>query len=211
VIDLYAITDDPTPPLPDVAGLSAVASHGLAIVCAPVASEGGELTPEVLWRHEEVVEALMEDRDLLPVRFGTRVEDETAAARALGERHRELARALDRVRGAVELSVRVMGDGPESPPPAEGASGAGYLRAKVRSAAAHEEVVRMVHDPLTANARASTQLGTTAPAELLRGAYLVERGRVNAFVDHVSRLQAAHPELRLLCTGPWPPYSFTES
>jgi hypothetical protein len=212
VIDLYAITDDPGPPLPDVAELSAVASHGLAVVCAPVSSEAGELTPEVLWRHEEVVEALMEDRDLLPVRFGTRMEDETAAARALGERHRELARALDRVRGAVELSVRVIGEHEEDPPaPDDATSGADYLRARVRSAAAHEKVVAAVHDPLTADARASTQLAASAPGELLRAAYLVERGRVNAFVDHVTCLQAAHPDLRLLCTGPWPPYSFTES
>jgi gas vesicle protein GvpL/GvpF len=213
VIDLYAITDDPAPPLPDVAELSAVASHGLAVVCAPAAiSDARELTPEVLWRHEEVVEALMEDRDLLPVRFGTRVENETAAARALGERHRDLARALDRVRGAVELSVRVMGERPEEVPVLDDAtSGADYLRAKVRSAAAHEEVVQSVHDPLTADARASTQLASTAPGELLRAAYLVERGRVSAFVDHVTCIQAVQPELRLLCTGPWPPYSFTEA
>lgn len=213
MIDLYAITDDPGPPLPDLADLSMVASHGLAVVCAPVApSDGRELTPEVLWRHEEVVEALMEDRDLLPVRFGTRVEDETAAARALGERHDELARALDRVRGAVELSVRVMGEQPEEAPiPDDVTSGADYLRAKVRSAAAHEEVVKAVHDPLNADARASRELGASAPGELLRAAYLVDRGRVSAFVDHVTLIQAAQPELRLLCTGPWPPYSFTEA
>ena len=73
MIDLFAITDDPAPPLPTIAPLSAVASHGLALVCAPAAHV--EISPEVLWRHEEVVEALMEDRDLLPVRFGTRLDD----------------------------------------------------------------------------------------------------------------------------------------
>jgi Gas vesicle synthesis protein GvpL/GvpF len=210
VIDLYAITDDPAPPLPDVARLSAVASHGLAVVCAP--AEEGEITADVLWRHEEVVEALMEDRDLLPVRFGTRVDDETAAARALGERHQELASALDRVRGAVELSLRVVGERPASQPPAgEASSGAEYLRARGRSVAAHEEVVRTIHRPLSKDARASTELPAREPSsELLRAAYLVDRGRTRAFVDHVTCLQAAHPRLRLLCTGPWPPYSFTQ-
>jgi Gas vesicle synthesis protein GvpL/GvpF len=209
VINLYAITDDPAPPLPDVGPLSAVASHGLAVVCAP--AEDSELTPEVLWRHEEVVEALMEDRDLLPVRFGTRLDDETAAARALGERHRELAGALDRVRGAVELSLRMIGERPDDGDRASGAlTGADYLRAKARSAAAHEEAVRMVHRPLSGDARASTELPSREPAELLRAAYLVERDRVDSFVDHVTCLQAAHPHVRLLCTGPWPPYSFTE-
>jgi Gas vesicle synthesis protein GvpL/GvpF len=189
VIDLYAITDDPAPPLPEP--LSAVSSHGLAVVCGP--AEDGDVTAEVLWRHEEVVEALMEERDLLPVRFGTRVDDEAAAARALGDRHEDLAGALDRVRGAVELSVRVIGNG-----------GGDDLREKAATAA-------LVHGPLSQEARASTELIPRERSELLRAAYLVDRARVDSFVDHVARLQAANPRLRLLCTGPWPPYSFAET
>jgi hypothetical protein len=44
--------------------------------------------------------------------------------------------------------------------------------------------------------------------ELLRAAYLVDRVAVEAFVDVVRRLQETHSELDVLCTGPWPPYSF---
>jgi len=31
---------------------------------------------------------------------------------------------------------------------------------------------------------------------------------VDAFAAAVARLQDEHPELSILCTGPWPPYSF---
>jgi hypothetical protein len=208
VIDLFAITDDPAPPLPTVAPLSAVASHGLALVCAPAAHV--EVSPEVLWRHEEVVEALMEDRDLLPVRFGTRLDDETAAARALGERHQELASALDRVRGAVELSVRVLGeppDGPDAEAP-DPVTGADYLRAKAAAAAGARSALHSLHQPLASRARESKQLAARDRHELLRAAYLVDRSAVESFVEHVAQLQHANPRLRLLCTGPWPPYSF---
>lgn len=209
MIDLYAITDDPAPPLPDAPPLSAVATHGLAMVCAP--AEDVEVSAEVLWRHEEVVEALMRDRDVLPVRFGTRLEDETAAARALGERHRELAAALDRVRGAVELSVRMLGERPRNDAAATGrVSGADYLRAKARAVAAHEDALRAVHEPLARRARASKQRSARERNELLRAAYLVDRAAVDGFVELVSELQAANPSVRLLCTGPWPPYSFSE-
>jgi hypothetical protein len=206
VIQLFAITDDPTPPLPEVAPLSAVASHGLALVCAP--AEERALSPEVLWRHERVVEALMEDRDLLPVRFGTQLQGENAAACALAERHAELARALDRVRGAVEVSVRVLGDQPR-PRPSDSLSGAEYLRAKARSAAAEEAVSRTLHSPLASHARASAKLPTPDPAELLRAAYLVDRASLASFVECVQELEEANPDQRLLCTGPWPPYSFS--
>ncbi|MFL5826114.1 MAG: GvpL/GvpF family gas vesicle protein [Thermoleophilaceae bacterium] len=208
MIELYAITDDTGPPLPAVAPLRAVAIDGLAVVCAP--SGSGELSPEALWRHEEVVEALMEDRDLLPVRYGTRVDDDAAAAHVLEERHDDLLSALELVRGAVELSLRVQGDPVEPADPAPGDSGAEYLRSKASSAAARESAVHGLHAPLERSARASARRPARAPAELLRASYLVDREAVHSFVGDVAQLQRANPGLRLLCTGPWPPYSFTQ-
>ena len=207
MIELYAITDEEAPRLPPIAPLSAVASHGLAAVYAP-ADEELRVSPEALWEHERVVEALMEDRDLLPVRFGTRLEDETAAARSLEERHQEFAGALARVRGAVEVSVRVLGETPR-PQPSDSLSGAEYLRARARSAAAADEVSAAIHDPLSSRARASAKLPAPDPGELLRAAYLVDRDELSAFVQFVEELDAANPGLSVLCTGPWPPYSFS--
>jgi hypothetical protein len=209
VIELYAITDDPGPPLPDVAGLRLVPFDGLAAVCTP-ASEA-ELSPETLWRHEDVVEALMADRDLLPVRYGTRLDDEAAVARAMEGRRDELAAALERVRGAVELSLRVVAAGgapaPSPPHPAERTSGAEYLRIRAEAEASRDEAARALNDPLAALARESAQ-AQPRPPELFRAAYLVERGAIDSFVAEVGRLQGESPGLAILCTGPWPPYSF---
>jgi Gas vesicle synthesis protein GvpL/GvpF len=206
VIELYAITDHPTRPLPDVAPLWLVPSGDLAAVCAPAGD--GEVSADELWRHEEVVEALMADRDLLPVRYGTRLEDDAAAAHAIAARRDALATALDRVRGAVELSLRVV---PADAHAALGAAASGteYLRERARAAGALDRVATAVHEPLAALARASTSR-TIDPVEL-RAAYLVDRDAVEAFADRVAALQSEHPELRLLCTGPWPPYSFAEA
>ena len=46
--------------------------------------------------------------------------------------------------------------------------------------------------------------------DLLRAAYLVDRDGSAGFAAAVATHQRAHPHLRLLCTGPWPPYSFAE-
>jgi hypothetical protein len=198
VIELYAITAHPGPPLPEP--LHEVPEGDLAAICAP--AEEREVTADTLWRHEQLVEALMEDRDLLPVRFGTRLEDDAAAARTLAERRVDLELALERVRGAVELSVRAVlaepGEAPEDP--------ADYLRVKRRTSVA----AIAVHEPLAALARAEVQRTPRSPAEALRAAYLVDRGSVGAFARLVGRLDERHPELRLLCTGPWPPYSFAD-
>jgi hypothetical protein len=197
MIELYAITDDPAPPKPP---LRAVRSDGLTALCAP--AEQRELTAEVLWEHEAVVESLMEERDLLPLRFGTLVEDDAAAARAIEERREELRRSLDRVRGAVELAVRAEASAPKDLT-LEATTGAEYIRAKAR----RTDAARMLHEPLAFLARESVM---QPGPELLRAAYLVDREAVESFVGLVQRLQETHAGLRVLCTGPWPPYSFAQ-
>lgn len=219
MIELYAITDNPGPPLPDVAPLRVVPVNGLAAVCAP--AEDAEMSAETLWRHEEVVEELMADRDLLPVRYGTLLQNEGEVARAVEERRDELAAALERVRGAVEVSVRVLptgaGAGTPVPRAAAGraavpgaaASGAEYLRLRARATASQARTAQALNEPLAALARASAE-ARPRPPELFRAAYLVERHAVEPFTAEVARLQAASRGLSILCTGPWPPYSFTE-
>lgn len=205
MIDLYAITD--TVPA-QLEGLDAVRGDGLVALCGP-ATNNDDLTAGVLWRHEEIVEALMEQCDLLPVRFGTRVEDEQAAARVLVERRSELTRALERVRGAVELSVRIFSarEGDDGPP----AAGAEYLRWRTERERERLAVRARIHRALVLIARDSHEHAAQDPHELTREAYLVDRDRVEEFVERVVELEAANLELRLLCTGPWPPYSFTRS
>ena len=197
MIQLYAITDDPAPADPP---LFAVPCAGLVALCAPASDQ--EVTPAALWRYEEVVEDLMESRDVLPVRFGTLVADESAVVGAVEKRRSELVASLDRVRGAVELAVRARErEAPSRPEVAP--SGSAYLRAK----AARGDVARRLHERLADHARASVVL---SGSELLRAAYLVTRDDVDSFVALVAELQSDHAELDVVCTGPWPAYSFAE-
>jgi hypothetical protein len=199
VIELLAITDDPAPPPPP---LSVVRSGGLSAVCAP-APDAEDRTVDALWRREELLERLMRDRDLLPVRFGTVVRDEDGAMRAIEARRDELTARLDRVRGAVELALRVEPVEAGAVRAEAHASGRAYLQAKAGGARAAAQL----HEPLAELAReAVVQPGR----ELLRAAYLVDRGAVEAFVARVRELQRAHEDLAIVCTGPWPPFSFAE-
>lgn len=211
MIALYAITDHPSPPLPEGEPLGLVAGRDLAAVWAPAPE--GEVTAEMLWRHERVVETLMDDRDLLPVRYGTRLPDEAAAAKALEADHDQLAASLEKVRGAVELSVRALSTHqPEvtrrSALPA--ATGTEYLQTRAREAGAREVVARAVHEPLAAVARAHHLRPPSLPGEQLRAAYLIDRTEVASFSALVAELQHGNAALRLICTGPWPPYSFAQ-
>jgi Gas vesicle synthesis protein GvpL/GvpF len=197
VIDLLAIAEAGAEPPPPVV---AVDAGGVSVLCTASAGEAPDA--EALWRHEKLLEELMERRPILPVRYGTRVADEAGAAAAVAGRGAELAARLDRVRGAVELAVRALSTEEEAPLP-EPASGTEYLR--VRTARSH--VADGVHEALSSLARESR---TRPSADALRAAYLVDRDAVEGFVARVRELQREHPELAILCTGPWPPYSFAE-
>lgn len=210
MIALYAITRHPTPPVTAGHGMRVVSSGDLAMVCGPAITS--EITADALWQHEQIVESLMADRDVLPVRYGTCLPDDAAAAHAIEQNHATYAALLETVRGAVELAVRVFASADSPPPalpPAKSSSGTDYLRARARASDEESDASARVHEPLAAVARAATVARATRAGELLRAAYLVDRDATDSFAARVGELQTSNPQLRITCTGPWPPYSFT--
>lgn len=67
-----------------------------------------EATPRNVWRHERVLERLMQDRTVLPLRFGTICPDADALREFLVHSTNELLNDLGRVRGKVELALRIV-------------------------------------------------------------------------------------------------------
>ena len=212
MIWVYAICERPELRLPPVRGLAEAPLEGIAEGALLAVASRHEREPEepaldALWAHERVIEALMADRAVLPLRFGTRMPDADAVRTPLAARREHLLEALDRVRGRVELAVRaIQPEAVAAAPAAPAASGREYLRARLsirRSSAS-------LHEPLAALAVAARRWPELAPGELLRASYLVDQPAVAGFRSAVERLQREHPEAALLCTGPWPAYSFVE-
>ncbi len=207
MIYLYAITDRPGAGLPDPS-LREVAAHGVAAVFTE-ADLPVDPTPDALWAHEDVVERLMRERAVLPMRFGTRLADIDSLRALLEERAPSFCRTLDGVRGRVELSVRVAGGAADEGPGAA-ASGTDYMRARLEARRTAESVARAVHEPLAQLAERSTADPRPRAGGVLAGSYLVPGGQVDRFTEQVRALQDEHPALAVTCTGPWPPYSFVE-
>jgi len=237
---LYAITDHPDAPAPSGLGLEGVslctlAYRDIAAVASPLATAEVPPTEANLWRHEAVLEDLMADRTVLPVRFGTVLANEAAVQAALAAHYADFVASLARVRGQVELGLRVLWDDEEqrsrgageqgserdSPlhlrtsAPLLSGSGRSYLLARLeeeRQVRAWrqqaETLAAEIHAPLARLAAESTCKVLVTPRLLLTAAYLVERDRIAAFRREVEVLSAAHPALRFLCTGPWPAYNF---
>src|SRR5204862_7171797 len=116
---VYAITDVPQPPGVaglDGASLRAIGAGGLAAVVSQHEELRRAEEADELWAHERVVEAAMEQGAVLPMRIGSVVEDEAAVASLLRRRGQAFRDALARVRGAVELGVRLVIDAGDDEP-----------------------------------------------------------------------------------------------
>jgi hypothetical protein len=224
MIYVYAIVDSPRPIVTGVRGLEDKSLHvqpceGLAAVVSRDHAGRPEPSAENALRHEQVVEALMPRHAVLPARFGTLFRQQGDLGSTLRKFHDRLARGLDRVRGRVELGLRVLWqpnrrDAPAAAP-APGGSGRDYMVARLaeerrrrEQQQAAEQLADRLHAPLASLAAESTLKVLATPELLLSAAYLVDRDGAAGFRCAVERLGAEHEALRMLCTGPWPPYHF---
>ncbi len=224
MIYLYAITDQThLPPAPATGllgqALRLVEEAELRAVVSAIVPKEVQTNAEQVWAHEAVVEALMAHGAVLPVRFGTILEREAVVEALLRERAAVFRGDLARLAGCVELGLRaLLLDLPAPPAPepqANPSSGREYMlrrfataqalqvRRQQALAAAHE-----LHATLANYAVASVQREPTGERMLLSAAYLVRREEITRFREAVAALDATNAHLRLLCTGPWPPYHF---
>ena len=181
---------------------------GLELVVSVSAGELSEVTEEALLTHAGVVEELMaRSRAVLPARFGLAFTSEQKLEEAVETKAPALADGLARVHGCVELGIRVLGG--ESRQPSAELSGGEYMRARLAEATERERLSDELHRPLARLSRTSARFGG-ASGDLLHAAYLVPLENVGAFRDHLSSLEAAHSNVTMVCTGPWPPYTFAD-
>jgi hypothetical protein len=185
-------------------------------------------TAENVLLHEAVVEAMARTGPTLPVRFGTIFSDVGALERALRDRYDTLVADLGRVGDKVEMGLTVLADGADHPDTpneateldADGASANGgpgtrYMRARLavhrRDASRRKRAIALedsAAQELSAHIIERRSVVAPSPRLLLRAAYLLDPSSVPPFLRAIEKLRAAHDDVRVLVSGPWPPYSF---
>jgi hypothetical protein len=191
-------------------------------------------SPQQVLAHERVVEAVMANGTVLPLRFGTRLDNEQALIAAITARHGDLISAIHRVRGHVEMGLRVIPRSPAGPgaPPrhspksdrdseerardvggrgGERPTGRAYLLERLAEHRLAERSRREIQLPLTKLAKAHVLSSRISPPAILVASYLVCADEVKEFRARAAALADRVPEVQAFVTGPWPPYSFVDS
>jgi hypothetical protein len=213
MLHLYALAEHPAALAP-VQGIDgsplrlANISSAVDAVVSDVATQASQPSEDAILAHAEVIEQLaVVNEALLPARFGRGYAGRDALAEAIKDRDAQIREALERVRGCVEIGLRVF-DEAGGTNGAEGSSGREYMLRRLDEVRATERLAAELHERLAAAARASTSRVLATPQLLLSAAYLLPRAKVEPFQVAVEEAEHEWPDFTFVCTGPWPPYSF---
>jgi hypothetical protein len=165
-----------------------------------------------LRRHSAVIASVVDrGRDVLPVRFGTVVSGRSQLRRVVQARQEELSQALERVKGRVQMTVRVPIDEPRAAASGSAVRGASYLRARaaLERQRARNPLVRAIQRAAKPFVRASRVEWRAGPPALVSVHHLVARSRIEQYRDAVGQaMQARRAEGAV--SGPWAPFAFAE-
>jgi hypothetical protein len=151
---------------------------------------------------------------VLPVRFGTLVADDAALAEALAPRAPQLVRALGRVAGCEQMTLRVWGEvtaaGPS--PALSGGPGTRYLAGRRLTLERAQRVpelepARRRLEDLVREERAERH---DRPPLLATVQHLIPRGASGRYIDAIDAARESLRPWRVSVTGPWPTYAFVE-
>ena len=210
MIHVYAFAED-LRELPALDGIDGAPLEVRTVDGAAVVSRRSGTTDEGSLRahalvHGTIVEALAHRAaSVLPVRFGESSSDDDALDRAVRERLDRLQRRLARVRGCVEIGLRI-GE-PHEPQTRQPETGREYMLALQERAVAGHAAIEGLHRELAGLSR-EARLRQHGNEHV--GAYLVPRESLEGAQRTVRGFAGEHPGMTVLCTGPWAPYSFAE-
>lgn len=184
--------------------------------------------------HHEVVARVGRHTTTVPLRLATICRGRPGVQRMLAESGASIGEALERVEGAEEWGVKLYAQPePAGPPPTEAGtqsaagapSGRDYLRRRLTDRRAQADrsgrtrrAAEAVHERLTRQASGAVlhppqqrQLSQVPGDNVLNAAYLVPTAERQAFLDSVPTADDLPPGVRVEVTGPWVPYSFTQT
>ena len=233
---LYCISDDPKIAAIEMTeGLCGACPRAVDLgkikaVVSDVESHEVKVTRENVLAHERVIDRVMLVTTPLPFRFGAVVTVEQLQSYTETNETR-LQALLDRVRGAVEMSVKIIWDkdaggkqsaettsqkaGPKNEASTAG-PGHAFLLAKQREMAGEQDLINRAEEiacwlgqGVAGLVRDKEVRVQPAGRIVVSAAFLVERERMAQYRERINALGRERNELRFLTSGAWPPYSFT--
>jgi hypothetical protein len=202
--------------------VTTIAYRDLGAVVSSVSMDRYVVGQETMLSHERVIEKVMAEHAVLPVRFYTVAPNAEEVRSLLRSRYTELRTMLRELDNKVELGLKalwkdmgqVLRDPPgnasgELSPEGSLTGGAVVRRDRVALEGKKAEIAEQVLQPLRPLAVELRLNRTYGDDMIMNAAFLVDRTREQEFDDRVERLAVQHSDaIQFKYVGPAPPYSF---
>jgi hypothetical protein len=180
-------------------------------------------------KHEEVVERLITDFTVLPMRFQSTVDRREDVISIMQNCYKDFRNNLDRLHNKREFGIKVLwpadkirqdviktlGDVEQTTTESCTSANRKYMMEKFKQhkidKAFESKADKLIGamDELLCKFAAEKKLQKLKTANLLLDAvYLVENSRQSSFREAFGNIKDAHPGLKFLFSGPWPAYNF---
>src|ERR1017187_3143549 len=201
--------------LPQGVGVRIVTGHGLAAVVSQVEESTRRPGISSLLAFEKVVEAINSRQTVVPMRYGCLMENEERVVQLLDDHRQEYEALLIRLHGMTEMGIRLLG--PPSVPPlfsrpkSPGAAYLASLRNRYQQDTPAGEEILLADRIVAALARwfaeQRREMSSSDQGRLLSLSFLTQKVHVDQFREAVRNVSTP-PGVKLLLSGPWPPYNF---
>jgi hypothetical protein len=163
---------------------------------------------------EKVVEAIDARQTVIPMRYGCLMESEEQVVQLLEAHRQEYETLLIRLRGMTEMGIRLLWPAYVPPllshPKSQGAAYLASLRNRYQQDLAEEEILladRIVAALARWFAEQRREVSSSDQGRLLSLSFLMQKIHVGEFREAVRNVSTP-PGVKLLMSGPWPPYNF---
>jgi gas vesicle protein GvpL/GvpF len=231
----YCLSDEIAPgALDEITGMQgkrarAVVCESIGAVVSDFEGERAEVTRENVLAHDRVIRSALAAGATLPFRFGM-VVSRSQLDSFIAARRASLLSQLERVRGSVEMSVKIIWDAQtvkraarEMADDIKGAGrasaagpGADFLLAKRREILGDnalkreaERIAAWLGETLGGSVRETILRMLPSETMALTASHLVEQVRMDEYRQRLSQAISERDDLRFLTSGAWPPYSFS--
>ena len=219
---LYGIVErDPAgcAPGPCPPGICRITAHGLAAAVSAVEQIAASPSVASLLAYARVVEAIHARQAVIPLRYGSVMEDESAVVRLLEDHQHEYGALLARLLGMTEMGIRVLwpvraGVTPASPQ-SPGARYLASLRNRYSSANVLDGEEEQLADRMagwlsSCSAGQRREVTCSSQRRLLSLYFLTSKTGVERFRSKARKI-CPPSGAKVLVSGPWPPYNFAGS
>ena len=212
-------------------GLYAISVDKIALVVCDINKADIIADKSCAIEYAGVIETLAQQFTLLPVRYGSVMESADAIKKMLERNYAEIQQNLLKVENKFEFGLKVFCDSQkikdeiktetesiiEPEQSSENSIYREYINKKFKEHKFEELLLAHVDEIILDITTRIAQLNPThkfkkmvSPTNIIDAVFLLEKDKKKDCINVVNNLQNKYPGLRLILTGPWPPYNFVD-